>query len=234
MFAKFAFGKGSISDHLLYGLILIPGLIFFSLGIVRRIREKNFDFIFIFFVSSFISLFLVSFFIPILAPQRLLFLIPFFYLITADGLLCLPKKIKSIGIFLVVVIALSGLLQYYLDPSVQRENWRDAVAYVENDNSNSNKLALFVFPDPFAPFLWYQTGKVEARGIAPHFILTGQDLVRMVPFVQGKDRVYLFEYLTGLTDPTGKTRKYLLSLGFENTGIKNYPGVGFIYIYDRI
>src|SRR3989338_9238564 len=28
MFAKFAFGKGSISAHLLYGLILIPGLIF--------------------------------------------------------------------------------------------------------------------------------------------------------------------------------------------------------------
>lgn len=234
MFAKFIFGKGSIPNHLTYALILIPGLIFFLLGLIRRIREKNYDFCFIFSLSSFFSSFLVSFFIPILAPQRLLFLIPFFYLIAADGLLSPRKNITIICAFLIIFISLSGLLKYYLDPEVQREDWRDAVSFVENDNMVSGRVALFIFPDPFAPYLWYKTDKIEAHGIAPHFILSGQDLVRMVPFVKQKQRVYLFQYLTGLTDPTEKTRTYLSTLGFKNTSIKNYPGVGFIYIYDRI
>ena len=127
---------------------------------------------------------------------------------------------------------LGGLLQNYLDPKVQREQWRQAVDYVEKE-STAKSIALFVFPTPFAPFVWYQKGVVEGKGIAPSFIINNEDLARLPGKIYDKDKIFFFQYLTGLTDPESKTLNELAKLEYRQKKIINFEGVGFIYIMER-
>lgn len=245
-FVKFILGKTSFNSLLIYGIILTPIFILFcwSLGKMRRRRKDKA--ILLFFFIPFISSIFTSFFIPIIAPQRLIFLLPFFYLILARGINSIhrvgvgiipPTRCKSafrlLAILFICVVSLYGIFDYFLNPYVQREQWRQAVSFVEKDASGDD-IVLFVFPEPFAPYLWYNKGLVEAWGIAPNFILEDRDLSNLLPDILNREKIYLFQYLTGLTDPEGKSHLFLQSNQFKNTSTKDFPGVGFIYIYEKV
>lgn len=231
-FAKFIFGHGTVQNKLLYSVIILP-IVFLFIDSLRRIwRNTGAQIIIILFFIPFFSVTILSFFIPIVAPQRLIFLLPFFYLILSFGLNKYSKIWKIIGIILVLGISLGGLFQYYTDPNVQREQWRQAVAFSESE-PDSKSTALFVFPDPFAPYLWYRKGKIEAWGIAPNFKVTNDDLSILGDRLASKKRVYLYQYLTGLTDTDNKTKSFLINIGYQEASIRNFPGVGFIYVYDK-
>lgn len=231
-FAKFIFGRGSIENNYIYALVILPVFLLFIFSLIKNRKERSGKiFITLFFIPFFTSE-IVSLFISINAPQRLIFLLPIFFLLLTAGILKLSPKFRLAAILIVAVTNVGGLFQYYTDPSVKREQWREAVAFTEHQDSSQN-VALFVFPGPFAPFTWYSKGKIDALGIAPNFILIDADLTNLLPELLFKNRVYLYQYLTGLTDPTGKTDKFLVSQGFRESDIRNFTGVGFIYIYDK-
>jgi len=231
-FAKFIFGRGSIENNYLYAAVVLPVFLLFIFALIATWKEKSGKISGILFFAPFLSSEVISLFIPINAPQRLIFLLPLFYLILACGIYKLRPNLKMLAVLIVVLISLGGIYQYYTDPNVQRENWRDAVVFTEQEN-NSQSAALFVFPGPFAPYTWYAKGKIDAWGIAPKFILTDDDLRVLTDRLQTKKKIYLYQYLTGLTDLKQQTRNYLETQGFRQTDIRNFPGVGFIYVYDR-
>ncbi len=230
-FAKFILGKGSIENNLIYGLVVLQTFLVFILSILKIRKEASGRVLMLLLGIPFFFAILISFFIPIVAPQRLIFLLPIFYLIISCGIFRFSFPWRILLILIIFLTNILGIFQYYTDPYVQREKWREATSFVEEDGGNA--ISLFVFPDPFAPYLWYKKDKVEAVGIAPKFIIRDEDLIVLSPKLADKKRVYLFQYLTGLTDPKEKTRKFLIDEGYKESSIKDFPGVGFVYIYEK-
>lgn len=230
--AKFILGKGSIDNNLLYALAIIPTFILFLYGCFICMKNNIGKTLLILFFVPFTAIFLIAFLIPVIAPQRFLFLLPFFLLITSFGLTRMSYKIQILSIFVILTGNIFGIYQYISSPYVQREQWKQAVRFIESDQ-NSNNIALFIFPDSFAPFIWYSKGAVEGRGIATKFIIEDNDLLKLHPVIESKDKIYLFQYLTGLTDPKNKTGNFLVSQGLIHQDTKDFPGVGFIYVYEN-
>ncbi len=233
-FAKFFLGRGSIENNYLYALSIFPATSIFFLLCWRMRKTKEGKWLMILFFVPFFAALLVSFVVPVVAPQRLTFLLPIMVLIFALGMRNVSKHMQA-GILAVIIITSAiGVFQYYLDPRVQREQWREAVQSIESEAPPSS-VAIFAFPDPFAPYLWYQNGRVPGIGIAPLFAVRGIDLAHLgmdtPPHVS---RVYLFQYLMGLTDPNNDTVQYLLERGFQQIEQKNFEGVGFIYVFERL
>lgn len=231
-FSKFIFGHGSIDNNLIYALIISPVFLIFLYNIIKLLKKREGQIISCFFSIPFIVSVFITMFIPVLAPQRLLFLLPFFIIIYTAGSLDLSKLSRTISILLFSGVSAAGIFQYYTNPYVQREQWRQAVDYIEKEG-NKNSLAIFAFPEPFAPYLWYQQNIVEAIGVAPGFKVSSRDLENLSATITTKTRLYFFQYLTGLTDPSNITINYIEQSGYKLKSIKDFPGVGFIFIYDK-
>ena len=229
-FAKFIYGRGTIENNIIYSAILLPELLVFLISLYKIFRFKNKPEILTFFFMPLISAFLISFIIPVTAPQRLIFLLPFYCLILGIGITKLSGVKRILCIVIIVVISILGIYDYYTNPYVQREQWREAIDFTENDGGT---LALFVFPDSFAPYLWYQKNKIEGIGIAPKFRIEREDLERLEQKITSHQKVYLFQYLTGLTDPDRQTWEFLEQKGYSETSIRDFPGVGFIYVFEK-
>ncbi len=230
--AKFIFGRGTIDNQLLYALILSPILIIFLYSVIILGKEKSNWKLFFFFFIPLLSVTFITAIIPIAAPQRLLFISPYFLLIIAASIEKLPPKEKYFCILLVVAVSLAGLWQYYTDEKVQREKWREAVLYIEK-STPKDSVALFIFPTPFAPWQWYNRNIITGKGIAPAFIVRDEDLINLEKEIFDKKGIFLFQYLSGLTDPEGKTLAKLNDLGYKQSDIKNFAGVGFIYVLEK-
>jgi len=232
--SKFIWGRTGFEYKSAYLLILLPAVSIFLYSLFISQKSKQGRMTLILFFIPIISSFTISFFLPVVAPQRLLFILPLFSLISAIGLNYHKNLTKKILLTILLVTSVSGLLYYYLSPNAQREQWRQAVNQIESENETQNSIALFVFPDPFAPYIWYSQGKVPGIGIAKSFILQSTDLNFLGQEIENKDRIYLFQYLTGLTDPKEKARRYIINKEFKEGIVKNFPGVGLIFVYDRI
>jgi hypothetical protein len=159
----------------------------------------------------------------------MLFLLPLFYLLVALGINSIQTlKFRNTAIVLCLIFNLICLSVYYQNPRFQRENWRETVKIVEEKTSQKS-LIIFNFPEPFAPFRFYQTQKNDTLGAVRNFQFDSVSDERIQNRVQGKDSVFLFDYLSDLTDPKRKSKKTVEKLGFINTKTYDFSGVGFIF-----
>ncbi len=230
--AKFIYGRGSIANNIVYALVILPVVGQFFWGSFRSIREKKLRIWLILFWLPLILGQLVAFILPVMAPQRLIFLLPFFILLVVIGLEKLKSQLFYLIVVVVILISLAGVTQYYTNPYVQREQWRQAVRFVEN-TSRGNSLAIFVFPDAFAPWLWYSQGRVDFLAVAPNFRVTEQVLANYSTKIKQADQIFYFHYLADLTDTQGMTEKYIRNLGYIEKSKTDFPGVGFVSQYAK-
>ena len=175
--------------------------------------------------------YVVSFWLPILAPQRVLFTLPFFYLLISLGIVT-QKKFQPTLIAIFVLVSSYSLFLYWTSPRFQREQWRQSVDFVER-NRTAASLVLFAFPDAFAPWQWYNQGVVPSVAVAPTLILKLNDLEKAAPTINQANRLFVYHYLTDLTDPAKQIPQFLYSQGFIEIQKKDFPGVGFISIYEK-
>jgi hypothetical protein len=139
---------------------------------------------------------------------------------------------KLIGISL-VVINLVGICIYYLNENTQREDWRSAVAIIEN-NTVDNEIIIFEFPKPFAPFYWYSKGEVEAVGVTDSIYADIENTKKITKeTIFGKSGIYYFEYLRELSDPHDVVRSVLLQEQYQVDKVFNFHGVGHVYHYAK-
>lgn len=233
VFAKFFLGRMTIDDKLIYALLILLLIIIFLILTFKAYVNKHFYFFASLFFLPLISVLVVSVFLPIIEPKRLLFILPFFIMIMILGLkqLTLIKQ-RIVGVIL-VMISFYGLFSYFTYPRFQREHWREAVSFVEN-NGDGTQIVLFSFPEPFAPYLWYQKDKIDAYGVTSNFVINDSDILRLRNIVSSRKRVYLFQYLSALTDPENKIGKMLEEEGFVRIDTFDFSGVGFVYHYEKI
>ena len=178
--------------------------------------------------------FIISYFIPVFAYFRFIFGLGAFYLIWAMAINTISwKPLVRILLACALIINLTSSAFYLAIPRFQRENWREAISYVEK-NSNQNSLILFESAYTLAPFDYYSRGNAQALGALKNFNPSQSEVKEKIDKVTlNKNRIFLFQYLSQISDPQGLVFEQLTKLGFNNTKTNNFNGVGFIYEFTK-
>jgi len=134
---------------------------------------------------------------------------------------------------LVLAVNLVSLGIYFSNTKFQRENWRGAVTYIHSVSGNDS-IVLFEASDPFSPFVYYNKGHVKAYGALESFTANQKEVaVKVDNLTQNARKVFLFQYLSQITDPEGFVFSELSKKGFVNVSTKDFDGVGFAYEFVR-
>jgi hypothetical protein len=178
--------------------------------------------------------FLVSVFFPAFIYFRFSFVLPAFYLLTAYGLLKTKKAIRLLLVASVLLVNTVGWLIYAVDERQQREQWREAVEFIES-RADKDDVVVFEYPFVFAPYRWYQSGRVHSFGATDSISANQEDTQdKTEKIVEGKRGVYHFNYLHDLTDPQGYVTSSIENLGFSETAkFSDFEGVGEITYYQK-
>jgi len=241
VFGKFIYG---VVDLELNFFFIVTSLALVSFGGVSlfqlwRSRQKSnsiskpFWFFMIWLVVPLLTSWIISFWIPVVQPKRVLYLLPVFYLLVTY--LALQLKNKTMGyLFLGLLLALNcwGTLNYYLRPVYQREDWRQLQQEITTEYPES-AVALFSFPEPFAPWRWYDDGNYPTASTGVLSVAQVSDLTQFAKSVTKYQYVVSFDYLLDLSDPRRQLEAELLAFGYQVIELKSYPNIGFVRIYAK-
>lgn len=180
--------------------------------------------------STLLFAWLFSFWTPVVTPKRLLFLLPFLFLLISQLVGSFSRSAVSL-IVIVLGVNLMGLGQYWQKPSLQRENWRRAVSDLEMNFQPTNSVVVFGFDAPFAPWVWYQREDLPtiSTGFAPLASLTIAQ--KSLEGIEQYENVLVFDYLLDLSDPQRFIWQALTSRGFQLQEVFDYQQLGFIRWY---
>lgn len=232
---KFIFGRISFDNKILYGLLSTLLIFMYGFIVLQVIKKwnKNILFLFIWILLSFLLVIIISNFIPMLSYFRIIFLLPPLYLLVGKGLEVLPDKISKVLLIFLFFFSLSFLSIYYLDPKFQRENWKGAAAFLDN---NQGKESIILFEDNHVqfPFLYYKKDLSNSfAGLKNVEAKTLEDINSIESLLENKQNIYIFEYLVEITDPKRLLEKKVRQLGFKKNNVFNFNGVGLVLLYQR-
>lgn len=235
-FVKFTIGRISLENNLTYALVFAPIAAFvaflLSFSFFRMSPKRSI--IWYWFIIPIVLGFLLGYIIPVFAYFRFLYVLPAFYLIWASTIttvnwIPMVRMLLAIGL----AINLISATVYFTNPKFQRENWRGAVSYV-SQNATPKTMVLFESNFTTGPFDYYNTAKIPASGALNDFNPDPELVKRRVEALTGdKNKIFLFQYLSQITDPQGLVFEQLTNLGFNNTSTKDFNGVGFLYEFTK-
>lgn len=235
-FVKFVIGRISNDNNLVYALLFAPAGVIFAFLLTLSFFRMNYGraFLWFFLLVPTLSAFLISFFVPVFAYFRLIFVLPAFYILIAVSInLVNWPKFNRFFLTLVLAINLISLGIYFSNTKFQRENWKGATAYLHSAAANDS-IVLFEASDPFSPFDYYNNGRVKAYGALESFTANQKEVATKVDsLTQNARKVFLFQYLSQITDPEGLVFSELSKKGFVNVSTKDFDGVGFVYEFAR-
>lgn len=247
-FGKFIFGVLNLEVNFSY--LLVTGLFcFLVLALIfsqpKKFLQQNKPTLILYFFFLFVPFILaslVSFFIPVIQPKRVIFLLPFLYLFLSFLIFAQTgdwsKLNKKNWLLLILILAINifSTFTYYTDANLQRENWRHALSTLHQNYDEEKTLALFAYAAPFSPWTWYERNSDQPFAT----FTTGNydtnvlpDLNSSLTPVHNYQNVIVFDYLRSLTDSQNLLPKYLLSHGYYESRILDYPNLGFIRIYSQ-
>lgn len=247
-FGKFLFGVLDLEINFSY--LLITGLFcFLVLAIIftqaKKFWQQNKSLLvlyFFFLIVPFVLASLISLFVPVIQPKRVIFLLPFLYLFLSflifeqnDHWRKLNKKSWTL-LILLLAINLFSTFKYYTDVNLQREDWRHALFTLHQNYDETKTLALFAYAAPFSPWTWYERDQLQpfatyATGNYNTAVLS--DLNSSLTPVLHYQNIILFDYLRSLTDSQNLLSQFLLNHGYYESQILDYPNLGFIRIYQQ-
>lgn len=220
IFLKFAWGRVNFSNRAVYALLFIfLASVYFPIVVNFRkwiIKDRKTVFIFSWFIIPLVFSVLFSFIFPVANVWRLIIIFPAFIILTSISV----GKFSHTWLYfsLVMVINLTGDILYYSNPIYQRENWRQAVEYIEQKDFP----VVFTADNGFAPYEWYNRSKSR-------IICSLKDIDRCLNF---KNVIYV-DYLKDLFDKEGKIKQKLVKSSFLEKEVTDFQGVGFIYLYEN-
>lgn len=183
---------------------------------------------------------IVSFWVPVIQPKRVLWLWPLFGLtlswLSLQGWQLHHSLLRSIAtVFMAYWFTLNlvGLNAYYTNPKLQREDWRSLQHQITSQYSPGSAILVFAFPAPFASWQWYD--QAQFNSISTGY-LGSQSLEythQQLNQVSDYRFVLVFDYLRTLTDPNQAITTSLESMGFRGVGVIDTPNIGFVRIYAR-
>lgn len=232
---KFSAGRVDFDNTYLYIVVAqvvlsVFGYLLFR-GVKNELKKKSYFIIFWFFIPLILA-FVVSFKIPLNQPFRLLFILPAFYILISLGIATL-SRMKGVLMSLVVIVSLLGLAIYYLNPRLYREDWKGAVKFLGEKSIEDQAPVVFIWPEPFAPYIWYSNNLGRAYSIGGSMPYAYQEIENNLQSLMQTDKLYLFRYLQKLSDPNENTQRWLYENNFKLRVTYDFRGVGFIDEYQK-
>ncbi|HEX6977275.1 MAG TPA: glycosyltransferase family 39 protein [Patescibacteria group bacterium] len=231
VWTKFVFGRISLVNKKMYYLLIFGASIPVVLSLLKALKPKRNVIVWMWFIIPMLGGLFASIFFPAFIYFRYLYIVPAFYLLIAMGIFGYKnKKVEAILIGLIIIFNILSWFIYIKDRTQQREEWRQATEYVES-KGNKDNIALFEYPDPFAPYRWYMKGRIEARGVLDSIIVMDSNKVKSLvdDAVRNKKEVYHFEYLRDLSDQQRLVEERLRQDGFVvDSQNGDFVGVGII------
>lgn len=176
---------------------------------------------------------LVSFAVPVIQPKRVLYLLPGFYLWLAIRVLRLSSRSALLIIGLFLAANLFGTWQYYTIPQYQREDWRSLHQELVARFPVGQSIAVFAFPEPFAPWRWYDNGEYATLASQTLYLSPGTDTKELLKPATRYPYIVVFEYLTDLTDPADTLITGITAFGYHEIAILERPNIGFVRVYSQ-
>ena len=212
VWVKFILGRVNFGQIEIYVAIVIITSLIVTMPLFRALKYyKKVNILWLWLVFPVITAFAGAFFVPGFAYFRLIFVLPAFYLLIAYGITKLRFGQWFFMLFLIMNIVFSA--KYLFDPSQWREDWRGAVKFVETRLQPDEKV-LVAYPEPFTPYVWY----AKNNNVIP-FSSVNYEI---------ENSLYTLDYLMDLTDPARINYQHLKDLGYLNSQVYNFRGVGQI------
>lgn len=228
-FIKFIIGRISLTDKLLYSAVLLPVCSLFAFLLYKGVKSINNFSKKLLIILIIIPLFIataISLVVPVYSYFRVLYILPLFLILVSLGILSFKNRLGYISLGLVILIELFCTFVYLWNPLYQREDWRGVVNYLK---SMKVSLILFESSGTLPPFDYYAKGELNAKGALKDFpARNDRDVVDFTG-----ENIYLVDYLVQISDPDRLVAKKLAQLGYKQTDIKNFIGVGFVYHYKK-
>ncbi len=205
---KFVAGRIDLIPRYIYAVYIAFVLLVTAAGLLLARGKRRLLYTWLF--APIIGSIILSFFIPQTQPFRLIFTLPALIILLAET----TRRFLKIFFTLLIYIAIVGNYTYFTRPRLQREQWRQALEFIRTRPATM----VVKFPGPFAPMTWY----------APDLpVITASSLRADL------SDFYLFQYLTGLTDPQYKIDARIQADGYAMQKRYNFEGVGFIDYYHK-
>lgn len=231
---KFVFGRLSFELKTLYYLLVLMSSIPILVSLKHSITRKKGLLILLWAAVPLFLGFIVSFIFPAFSYFRFMYAYPAFVILISLGIESIQSnKLSKVLIASILVFNIVGTSIYYLDKYQQREQWREAVEYVE-ENRDDSAISIFSFPEPFAPYQWYSKSVVDAAGGTDSISAGEGTTKRTRSLIENKQKIYYFEYLKDVSDSEGLVQKAISELGFvEKSRTSEFIGVGEITVYEK-
>lgn len=230
LFGKFILGRIDFENTLLYIGYLLAGFSVVGLSLMslrNKLKDQKVQFILLWLIVPIVITFLVSLKLPMFQPFRLLFCLPALFLLIAYGLSI--SRFKILLSLLVIFMLISFQMIFWFDSSYWREDWKNAVVFAENITDKKEQI-LFAWDLPFAPYSFY-TNDPSGIGVLSSYPATFEQVdQKLSASLDGSPIVY-FSYLDQLTDPQGHIQKWLELHNYEMVQMKDFRGVGPVYLY---
>jgi len=205
---KLVAGRITLLSRIIYGVyISFVFAVTFAALYLAKSDHKRLLFIWI-FVPIF-TMMAASLWFPQTQPFRVIYVLPAIIFLFSSAVSRYPKIFMTFFLYIFVF----GDLLYFTRPRLQREQWRQAISFLRQQNAP----VLVKFPDKFSPFYWY----------APDLPVTSAKPPYTAP------KLFLLQYLTDLTDPQRLVDLSLRDSGYINNRTYDFEGVGFIEEYVR-
>ncbi len=206
VFVKFIIGRISLDNKIIYAIVITSiGAVYFWLMI--RVRNRI---LWIWLLLPIILGLIISLKIPVFTYFRFLFVLPAFILLLAAG-----ASRNKIFVLFVSLVSFGCLLIFNSNSSFQRDNWRDAVLYMEKNNG----IALLPSLATVSPINYY-------RQNLP--VYDPQNF----PDLKPHQPVFLIRYVQEIFDPKDSLRQQLEFNGYAKTEVKNFNQL-VIWRYDK-
>ncbi|MDA1079295.1 MAG: hypothetical protein O2840_01235 [bacterium] len=181
---------------------------------------------------------IISWKVPVVEPKRLLFSLAGCYGLVAFLVTTASsqksKLVKYVGYGLIGTLFSLNIwstYNYYTKKELQREDWRGIIAKLEQTYPLEDSLAVFIFPDPFAPWRWYADPRIETLTTKTVYVSESTELRDLLEPTLDYNYVILFDYLQDLTDPNRLVQAELERFGFTETGSFSDANLGFVRIF---
>jgi mannosyltransferase len=227
---KFLIGRISFDNNIVYGALLLFISLLVSFPFIKSIIEwKKTTILWLWLIVPIALSFLGSIFVPGFSYFRMIIVLPAFYLLLAYGFLRIGSRWLTTA-FLFTSLALS--LLYLFNPTYHRENWKNAVEYIQSSRS-PNDIVLQAFPEPFAGYRWY-AGNNQAYGATGRLGATDQEIkANTNEILTNTHSVFYFRYLEDQTDPHGVIKQTIQENGFEEISEQAFRGIGIVEYWKR-
>lgn len=232
---KFLIGRVTFDNKLMYATVVFILTTFYLIPILHWLKRRDYyenkKLFLSLLILPLVVAFIVSFFVPIFYYFRFLFLLPVLYIILAFGVLSLSNKLGRVVLVILVIFQLSFSFYYLTDSRFHREDWRGAFSYV---NMNFDKETVITFENNEIPagFTYYNNNLPAVPGLKNIPAISMSNVIDIDSF-EGKNKIFLFEYLVDITDKQRLLEKNLRENGFVYRGSRDIRGVGLIKEYRK-